>query len=184
MARLHPVLIRCRRYAPLALLGLTLPLLGGCMDTILGAIFAPQAVAANAAAGSAQAVSSSVPNSAVPIPDGDQAESAAGDLQRVIDSDPDAANRPELVALRNQLINSPSTIRRLNAVTEEPDRKAAWDHRVRAPRSFQGDDIGVDLPPPLRRAGQEWALPTTPGEMVTPEPVPTYQLSLEPVRLH
>jgi hypothetical protein len=163
--------------------GACLLTLGGCFNDILGAIFDPAGVAAGGAQAVGNTAPSTLPAGATPIPDSDTS-SASDDLARIMSENPNAGNRPELMQLQQELQNSPSYRRRPNSVNEEPDRKAVWDHRARRSRGFEGDRIGVDLPEQIRRPGQGWALPTTPGEMMTPEPVPTYQLSLDPVRLH
>ncbi len=173
---------RLSRLCALVVLGAGLLNLGGCLGSILGAIFDPTGVAAGGAQAVGNSAPSSLPAGATPIPDNDLG-SASDDLQRIMTENPSAGNRPELMALQQQLQNGPSYRRRLNSVNDEPDRKAMWDRRSRRSHGFEPDRIGVDWPEPIRRPGQDWALPTAPGEMVTPEPVPAYQMSLTPVRL-
>jgi hypothetical protein len=163
----------------------------GCLQTLVTALVAPEAVAMQGASGAANAVTASLSGEdLVAIND---FSTTAKDLDRILQDHPDAANRPELEALRQQLDESQKTSqhrRREGSAELDPERRAEGDRRVALPPSANpfakpvSDALVIEKLPAQRRGAP--LRPQTYPDPVVIEPSHRYQyqFSLHPVRVH
>ncbi len=158
----------------------------GCLQTLVGAMIAPESVAAAGASGGVNALASAV--SGEDLGSMTDVASTAADIDRILAAHPDAVNRPELEALRDELKmkSMPEAAHhREGSAAAEPDRLAERDRRVTVPidHDMQPDALVIETPPPRKRGPSK-------GPEAFPEPTnldcwqPQWHvLDTEPVRL-
>ncbi|MBA2482246.1 MAG: hypothetical protein H0V44_16410 [Planctomycetes bacterium] len=161
----------------------------GCLRTLATALVAPEAVAIDGVSGAANSVASSL--SGEDLAAASDMSTTARDLDRILQDHPDAANRPELEALRNQLDQSQKasqSTRREGSAEQDPARRAEGDRRVAVPeatntlRKPHGDTLVTERVLPQKR-GAPKRPNTYPDPVVIEASQPyEYQLSLNPVR--
>jgi hypothetical protein len=109
---------------------LTLPLLTGCLDRMLGVLISPQAAAANTVSAAAtDATSAALGDQAAQVLD---AASTANDLSRWAAEHPDAENADRLRALSDHLkaAQRPGTTSKPMRAGDDPERRIGWDRQV------------------------------------------------------
>jgi hypothetical protein len=154
----------------------------GCLQTITEALLAPEVVAAQGATSGIQALGSAVSGTGL--------DQTAADLDRIIAEHPDAATRPELQALSDQLkadSGPPSAVspQRDGSLAEEPERLAERDRRVTVKPdqvNQASDAIGLGPRSTARRSGEQLGPFPEPTPLTTWEPRP-YLLDTTPVRI-
>ncbi|MBA3709324.1 MAG: hypothetical protein H0W83_10970 [Planctomycetes bacterium] len=161
----------------------------GCLQTLVGAMVAPEAVAMQGASGAVDAVAAAAvgPDDLATLSD---TSSTARDLNRILMDHPDAVNRPELEALRNELdqSNQATASDREGSAAEEAVRRAEADRRVVMTEPASDD--------PAKSDQLVIASPATASRRAPPRPQPypdpvhfdpwqpfQYQMALGPVRL-
>lgn len=159
----------------------------GCLQTLVGAMIAPESVAMAGASGGVNALASTI--SGQDVGSLTDAASTASDIDRILAAHPDAVNRPELEALREELKmkSTPGAGKshRDGAAALEPDRLAEWDRRVAVPidQDIQIDAFVIETAP-LRKRGP----PKGPEAFPEPTNLDAWQpqwhvIDTDPVRL-
>jgi len=169
------------RLLAMVVIGALCAALGGCFETLASAFLAPESLAVQGASGGVQALAN---DSGTNLNGLGSLGNTASEVDNLISDYPDAANRGELSALKNQLdseggSSKPAATPYTGSINDSPEQRAPFDRRVTLTKenSRSSSDTLVIKPHVYRRRNGDQLQTTIEPTDLTHWQLPTYQIA-------